>query len=321
MKSHHKTATTSALITGEVYARVRRASRLVRIALLCSTSYLPLTGHAFETLTCTESWYDASIQSSIESDRQPFQVRDCSQDKDSAPKTGYTVIDNRVYRGGSSRHRYSPCQGTGVGSVGEVLNPVCWMPSWLQTHETVEHRDYWLVSEDAAHFRIVPPAQPSSAEGRQRGAGAYAMDSESVYLGTEKIEGADPATFEVYFPTDSAAKLERYSFARDKNHLFIDEWALPLIDLERVEWLGVICTGEGTECRNSAYAKPQVAKVGTDILFLDNGARPTVFRDLATSLITFSREGFTTYCAVAGRHYRIEFGIMKEAKLVLQSGG
>lgn len=310
-------------------SRALERCSLAQIVVLCFTLWLPLTSQAFETYSCTESWFDTTLADSLANRRPPDRERDCSKEKDAVRKDSFQVVDGRVYLVAVSRERDSPCKGTGVGSVAQGLNPVCYLPASLQIHETIERRTFWLLSTDATHFRAAHSNQTALTPDQAGKIAAYTMDSTSVYLRATRIEGADPQSFEVIFPfgdysavnLNAKDKLQRYFFARDKQHLFIDEWSLPAIDLTKVEWLSGPCTGEIMECQNTAYAKPLVGKVGNDILYLDQRARPTLFRNLATADFELSREGFRSYVKSAGKRYMIDFGVMEEAKLVAQPEG
>lgn len=307
-------------------SRALKRCSMAQVVALCCTFWLPLTSQAFETFSCTESWFDVTFTEYLANPSSPVRERDCSEEKDAVRNDRFPVVDGRVYWGSVSRERYSPCKGTGVGAVGQGLDPVCYLPARLQVHETVETRKFWLLSTDAAHFRAAHSNQAALTPDQAGKVAAYTMDSTWVYLRATRMEGADPESFEVIFPfgdysavnRNAKDKLQRYLFARDNQHLFIDEWSLPHIDLTQVEWLTGPCTGEIMECQNTAYAAPLVGKVGIDILFLNPRARPTLFRNLATADFEMSREGFRTYVISAGKRYLIDFGVMTEAKLVAQ---
>lgn len=307
-------------------SRALERCSLAQIVVLCSTLWLPLTSQAFETFSCTESWFDTSLIESLETRRAPDRERDCSEDKDAVHNDSFPVVDGRVYWMAESNNRYSPCKGTGVGAVTQGLNPVCYLPARLQVHENVVHRTFWLLSTDAAHFRVARSSQAGLTPDQEDKVAMYSMDSTSVYIRANRIEGADPQSFEVIFPfgdystvnLNAKDKLQRYSYARDNQHLFIDEWSLPYIDLTTVEWLNGHCTGEITECQNTPSARPLVGKVGNDILYLHQSPRPTLFRNLATADFELSREGFRSYVRSGGKRYMIEAGFREEAKLVAQ---
>lgn len=281
---------------------------------------LPTASWAFERHTCTETWYETGIRDSIHNKRSAYKMNDCPapEDKKTELKTGYQVIDGRVYWVSSSSKRYSPCQGQGVGSLGQIITPTCYLPAILQTHENVEQRNYWRVTEDIAHFRPARSGQPALTPAQQDRVDLYAVDQTSVYYLSDKIDGADPESFEVMFPFDDDAKLKRYAVSRDSQHAFINGYSLPLIDLSNVQWLDLPCTGDIQSCRSTEYAAPMIGKVGRDVLYLDNRARPTVFPGLATSKIACSREGFKNYCVSGGKRYLIDFGVMTSARLVEQ---
>ena len=297
--------------------RTATASALAALGLICGVLTAPTAVQAFERHTCSEEWYDGNIHDSVRDRRVPYKTQACPDTNTPVP-TGYQVIDGRIFYVTSSSNRYSDCGGTGVGSLGKILMPKCYLPERLQTHENDEKRTFWLVSEDGAHLRTLESRQTSLTPVQQRRAAAYAMDSTSVYMDSEKIEGADPESFEVIFPFEDDTRLERFSFARDRQHLFINGAPVALLDLTQLKWLSVPCTGEKMECDNTQYSAPMIGKIGRDILYLDYGASPTVFPGLATPDIECSRKGFKNYCASAGKRYLFEAGVMTPAKLVVQ---
>ncbi len=301
-------------------SRTATASALAALGLLCGILTASPAAQAFERHTCTEKWYDGNIHDSIRDRRVPYKTQDCPAPKDSETPipTGYQVIDGRIFYVTSSSNRYNDCGGTGVGSLGKILMPKCYMPDKLQTHENVEERTFWLVSEDGAHLRTLASSQTNLTPVQRRSAASYAMDSTSVYLDSEKINGADPESFEVIFPFEDDTRLDRFSFARDRQHLFINGAPVPLLDLAQLKWLPVPCTGEKMECDNTQYSAPMIGKVGRDILYLDYGTSPTVFPGLATPDVECSRKGFKNYCASAGKRYLFDAGVMTPATLVVQ---
>ncbi|MFK8332852.1 hypothetical protein M2D63_022850 [Pseudomonas sp. BJa5] len=188
----------------------------------------------------------------------------------------------------------------------------------MQIHNTYETRKFWLVSRDGANFRMAPatPAvlTPSQLDELSR----YAVDRTAAYYNSDRIEGAAPATFEVFFPTGTAEHWKNYSFARDAHHLFINGWPLPFFELSQATRLALSCADdESFTCRDRASRQPLLIKVGDDLLFLD-GSRPTLFKGLAKPDLACSLHGFKAYCTSGGQHYRIEPGITKQARLMPQ---
>jgi hypothetical protein len=72
--------------------------------------------------------------------------------------------------------------------MGQVLNPVCWLPRALQVHQTHEDRHFWLVSKDGAHFRTAPSAQAELTASQQDDLSRYAVDRTSVYYNIKKLK-------------------------------------------------------------------------------------------------------------------------------------
>ncbi|MFJ4434377.1 DKNYY domain-containing protein [Pseudomonas sp. NPDC089395] len=230
----------------------------------------------------------------------------------SMENTGYRVMDDRAYWFSTSGNRRSPCSAKGVGGMGQIFNPVCWLPSTLQVHHTQAERNFWLVSNDGANFQVARSNQTTLTQVQKSQLNNYAMDRSSVYLRSSKIKDADPESFEVIFPFRDDDTLQQYSFATDRNHLFIDGWAFPKIDLAQIEWVNITCTDEPYKCRT-----PMIGKAGNDILLFDNGARPRLFPNLGTPDLTCSRREYENYCISNGKRYLIDRRV-EEASLVAQ---
>lgn len=193
---------------------------------------------------------------------------------------------------------------------------MCYLPEGLRIHHNEEHRSYWLVSDDGANFRRVRTQKKRLTPDQARVIDRYGMDSTTVYLNSEKVVGADPSSFEVIFPFGDDAKWDNFSFARDQRHLFIDGWMMPGVDLEGIAWLHVPCT-EGTfRCSETSLHKANFGQLGEDVLFLQYGFRPTLFRRLARSELSCMRRDFTYFCIADGKRYRVEADFDEQARLV-----
>lgn len=273
---------------------------------------------AFETYECTEYWYNQGITASR--DRQADRVADCAKTGPAGRWVGehYLVVGGKAYWTFFEKERHSPCSGKGVGAMGNLFDPVCYLPSRLQTHHTMERRSFWLVSDDGDNFRLVGSSRKNLAAWQRESLNRYARDRTAVYLNTDKLPEADPQTFEVRFPFGDDAEWDRYYFARDRRHTYIDEYPVPAIDLDKVTWLTLPCVEQAISCRDSAHGAARIGTVGRDILFLRYGDRPTVFRNRAKPGLTCFRSAFTSYCRIDGKVYAIKPDFDEEARLVLE---
>lgn len=118
---------------------------------------LPQAAQAIEKFSCTEHWFDTTKEGAWVSQQQPDRIQTCTAKKNDKPaqETGYRFVNGLFYQYATYRKRSSPCTGNGVGNMGQMLDPVCWMPSKLQVHRTGVVRTFWL-----ATARQPPSAQP-----------------------------------------------------------------------------------------------------------------------------------------------------------------
>lgn len=298
-------------------------SRFKRIAHATANLFLmlvlfwhPMQSQAFETHKCTEKWYNQSIKASHHND--PVRVPECRKaGSETKQLSWYRVIDNKAYWLYTNKERHSPCSGREPGALGNLLNPVCYLPEMLQVHQNDETREYFLVSQDGDHFGTAITKQMNLKPWQKNNLSGYAKDSTSVYYNSEKIEKAAPKSFEVIFPFGDDPKWNDYSFARDGKHLFVDGWVIPNIDLDRVVWLDLSCSAPMNNC-DTTYKPPSIGQVGQDVLFLKYGSRATVFRNLAKPDLACSRREYSGYCISGGKLYEIVPDFEEEAKLVSQ---
>jgi hypothetical protein len=308
-------------VTEQRRVLLRRGQTRVRLAVFTGLLWLSGTCQAFENYSCTAQWFDTNVDDSIGTRRGPDRTETCRKEPTPARTFGYRVVDGKVYWGRTNTTRSSPCTAGGVGSMGQVLNPVCWLPRALQVHETHENRHFWLVSQDGAHFRTAPSAQAELTASQQDDLSRYAVDRTSVYYSSKKIEGADPETFEVFFPDGVLPHGNEYSFARDSRHLFVDGWSLPLFDPTEVTWLELPCMDDKfSMCHHWTIQAPILGRLVDDLLVLGKGTRPTLFKDLLKSDVTCSLDGVTAYCIIDSQRYLIDFKGVEPARLVLQDG-
>lgn len=288
------------------------------LSLACVLSLAASPSVAVEKYECTEYWYNQGITASR--DRHADRVADCTKGGVAGRWVGehYVVVGGKAYWTFYEKERHSPCSGKGVGALGNLLDPVCYLPSRLQTHHTMERRSYWLVSEDGGNFRLVGSNRKDLAAWQRQALTRYVADRTTVYLNSDRLPEADPQTFEVLFPYGDDAEWERFHFARDRRNTYIDEYLVPAIDLDKVVWLSLPCVESSISCRDSAHGAALIGTVGRDVLFLRYGDRPTVFRNRAKPGLLCFRSAFTSYCRMDGKLYAIKPDFEEEARLILQ---
>lgn len=121
------------------------------VAALCSSQ----AAQAIEKFSCTERWFDTTKDGAKVSQRVPDRIQSCTGKKLDRPAldTGTRFANGLFYEYATYRKRSSPCTANGVGNMGQMLDPACWMPSKLQVHRSEVVRTFWLVSEP-----VQPPA-------------------------------------------------------------------------------------------------------------------------------------------------------------------
>ncbi|MFC3627298.1 DKNYY domain-containing protein [Vogesella amnigena] len=290
--------------------------RAVLSLIVCLTAYLAASdATAFEKRQCEEHWYKQSVAlSNIDKDYR-F-VGTCRRLEGISHNVGdyYLILDGKVYWTSFQSERHSPCSGKGVGAMGQMLDPVCYLPSSLQIHTTYETRNFWLVSNDAANFRLANTSKKTLQSWQRERLMRYAMDSQSVYLNSDKIDGADPATFEVLFPGEED-RWSSYSFARDSRHLYIESWSFPLMVLSDIVWLDIPCVKGTFSCSVTSQQKVEIGRIGQDLLFMLYGSRPTLFKNFAQPDLKCEKKDFEFRCRSKGVTYRIRPDFDNEASL------
>ena len=142
----------------------------------------------------------------------------------------------------------------------------------------------------------------------------YATDSHAVYLNSDKIEGADPSSFEVLFPADEE-RWSKYFFARDARHLYIDGRPFPLTDVSGIEWLKIPCREGENVCSNTDGQSAEIGRLGRDVVFMQYGSRPTLFKNFAQPDLSCEKKDFEYRCRSKGVTYRIRPDFDNEASL------
>ena len=290
--------------------------RIVLSLIICLAAYLAASDAiAFEKRQCEEHWYKQSIALSKNDKGYRF-VGTCRRLEGISHQVGdyYLVLDGKVYWTFFQSERSGPCGGKGVGSMGQMLNPVCYLPSFLQIHTTYETRNFWLVSDDAAHFRLAKTSKKTLQPWQREQLMRYATDRQSVYLNSDKIEGAEPATFEVLFPGEDE-RWSSYPFARDSRHLYIEGWSFPLMALSDIAWLDIPCVNGTFPCSDTSQQKAEIGRIGQDLLFMLYGSRPTLFKNFAQPDLKCEEKDFEFRCRSKGVTYRIRPDFDNEASL------
>jgi hypothetical protein len=299
---------------GGSHARSTLLALLQRLIVAVTLAWLPTTAAAFETYQCTEYWYPAWV---VKGDKpQATRIQPCQQQP--LRKVGfYRVVAGKAYWYAATKERYSPCSGRGVGALGNLLDPVCYLPGLLQKHKNVEVRRFWLVSADGESFQPAATRHQRLQHWQQQVLDRYASDRQQVYWNGEPLPGADVATFEIIFPWGADPKWADFGVAQDRHTLFIDKLPLPRLALERVDWLDVRCeTGDLGTCQQTAYASAHIGRLGGDLLYLRYGSLPTLLKGVATDDMSCSRREFIHYCTIRGVRYQIHDALDASMKLV-----
>lgn len=273
-----------------------------------------LSCHAFERYECWETWYPYSIDNPQH--LKGSRVRACPPEPANRVAFGwFHVAEGKVWWSFTETSRSRPCAGQGPGAMGNLLNPVCYLPDFLQIHHNVEYRSFWLVTEDSANFRMAPTMHTPLQDWQKAQLQRYAVDSTSAYLNSEKIPGANPATFEVLFPFGDEEKWNEYFVARDDKHIFFDQWALPGVKIENLAWLDLRCLPGDKFCDNRQPTVPFLGVVGSDLLLLGRSMRPTVFHNAAAPDLKCFRGGFHHFCRINGEFFQFRSDFDEEARL------
>jgi hypothetical protein len=283
----------------------QRASRLV---LAASVLCLSAQSEAFTGIHCDEKWFDHARRGSDDHD---YRSSNCKQPSSTFKPLGdwYWLADGKVYFRSVRTEKSSDCGGRGVGAMGNLLNPRCYLPSSLQSHDHYETRSFWLTSRDGVGFRLAStrhplPHSPRMAMVLQR----YGVDGKTAYLNGNELVGADAETFEVIFPFEEDAQLNDLYVAIDRDHLFINRWTLPRVDLSRIEWLVVPCSADMSKWRLESCKRSSIrslGRVGSDLLYMSHSHRPALLSGLAPPDLRCEEVVTGKQCHIGGRIYEI----------------
>lgn len=288
------------------------ASTLVGTGLLGAMALCaPSPAQAIERNHCEEQWFNQSIENS---EHHPDSTTPCQRESAAFKPLGrfYWLAHGKAYFRNFETRRSSPCSGKGVGALGNLLNPVCYLPGFLQVHHNHETRRFWLASTDGAHFRLattrhVQPLSPWQTMMLAR----YAVDEKHAYLNGERLVGADVGTFEVVFPFGDDERWRAFEFARDRDQVFVEKWALPLLELSQVQWLPLPCAEDVPQwqlesCRNQpVHTKSRLGRTGNKLLFLSYGDRPALLEGLVAPDLQCLDVGGRVQCRSHGRIHEI----------------
>jgi len=276
--------------------------------LLSDTALVP------DIYSCQEAWFDADIRDPSNTNQKAKRVQTCRKgDRPVSPSTHYFIKSGNAYRVHVDIERSDPScfYGGGPGNMGQIAEPICWLPRDWHRMRTDEHRYFWFVSRDGANFHPVSIPHAVLSPTQQSQLSHYAVDSDSVYRYSGKIEGADPKTFEVIFPFAEILHLQKYSIARDNQHLYVDGWPFPLIDLSQVKWLQLPCSnGEYSKCDREEYRQPSLGTIGDDLIYFEPSMHAALFKGVAKSDLSCSLyDSFKASCISGGHNYQFSHGI------------
>lgn len=279
--------------------------RAPRWALAATALCLSAQSHAFTRKHCDEKWFEHGRRGSNDFD---YRTSDCKKPSATFKPLGewYWLADGKAYFRSVRTEESSDCGGRGVGAMGNLLNPRCYMPSSLQSHDHHETRSFWLTSRDGANFQLAPTRQPQPHSPKMvKALQRYGVDDKTAYFNGDELVGADAGSFEVIFPFEEDARLNDLYIAIDRDHVFIDRWTLPRMDLSRIEWLVVPCANDMSQWRLKSCKEASVrslGRVGNDLLYMPRSKRPALLSGLAPPDLRCEN-------VVTGLHCRSEGGI------------
>jgi hypothetical protein len=284
----------------------RKYMAFASLLLLASTTHC----FAFERYNCTETWYKQSL--SHTDAKKSYATKYCSPDKSIKGPTDAqevrvrtTVVKGQAFWVSTQYERHKPCAGRGVGTLGQVLDPVCYLPNFLQINENIENRNYYWLSDDGAHFKPSKTKQTTLTQWQTNQLNRFTQDSKTVFYNSEPVINADPETFEVIFPFGNDKKFENYAVTKDKAQTYIEGISIPSIDLNHITWLPITCKDSEDECKSSAYSVGLIGKSNHDVLYLKYADTPTVFKNWANDNIECWRKGYGIFCKIDESVYQI----------------
>jgi hypothetical protein len=266
---------------------------------------------AYQRYQCNEYWYAGSIE---QSQSQPAQHVEsypnaCREYATHADQTGsyYHRIQQRIYWVFDTVEHSKRCVGM-PGTAPDLLNPFCYLPEKWQKQLNDQQRSYFLVSEDADHFRLLMPPTPTMPDWQQDQLQRYARDTHNVYLNSEKIADADVESFHVTFPLGQAASAEFFSFAADKQHQYLDGKILN-IPIEKVKWVTPSCVAKGCHCDDYQLHHTLVGTLENDLVVF-NYAEPGVrLKGVGRGDVHYQESVEGVFLRIDNKLYRLNHGI------------
>ncbi|VVP36668.1 hypothetical protein PS874_04508 [Pseudomonas fluorescens] len=158
---------------------------------------------------CTELWYPQAKVGQRIFELQPERTADCQKVKKDLKSRQFGEVDGMGYFITRSEETSYDCPrvASGVG----FPNFRCLIPKVLQRDVLHETRKYYLLTGHGADLRPL-------------GDSGYATDGRTVFLFTRAIDGADPATFQLFDTKDGDGSPE---WAQDSNHIYYEENSIP----------------------------------------------------------------------------------------------
>ena len=158
--------------------------------------------HAYEVHECTDLWYESKegLTSQVR-ELVNRRVTDCGKRPPmQRVNDNYWVWGDNAYWRAVHKERSGPCGGRGVGALGNMLDYRCWLPERWQRFVTTEKNEFYLITRRGANLRPTKAPSGGLASWMRFRFNATVTNGESVFVFGDKVPGADPETFEVFFP-------------------------------------------------------------------------------------------------------------------------
>lgn len=199
--------------------------------------------------------------------------------------THYVAKDGKIYWMRQEHSRNTHCiSGTGDASALIYnLSPAC-LFSRPGQYDAIEDRWLKLVTHDSTAFQSLEDTDQTLPYWQQDQLSHYAKDASSVYHYQNRIEGATPALFKVFFPFGNDRSWHRYEFSKSDKDIFLGGKSIGKLDLSQLEPLKPVrCPGHGLitctyaaeidDLLNRGWGNGLLGKLGNDLIFLrEHGA-------------------------------------------------
>lgn len=277
--------------------------------------------HSYEVVECTDRWYENKVGMSANlGESWNYKGSDCGK-RGSVRTVGpyYGVVGNNAYWIFTEKERHGPCGGKGVGAFGQMFDLRCYLPSRFQRFTTYQVNEHYLLSRHGAQFRLLEQPREGLADWQIDYLDRTATDGESVFIDGNPVEGADPKTFEVFFPLGKT----KFSFhiSKDKHRSYYDTQPLPRNLWDRLEAIPISCIPtEDFPCGDGRVSQGYVdhtilARSGKDIVYIHYGSKLTIFKGLVSRDITAHVKNLELFMIKSGKTYRIKPGLDEDASL------